>query len=174
METMHLQTAGLTDRFIVKQWDQPAIDILQAPHQRLPALIQQMCTRNRTRMAGNQRHEARDLVEIDAYATSGDTKEINEDDLMMLNLVRTGSLWTKSTECWTGKVDELTCSVCNEEEETAEHIIWRCKPLGERRKEVDSMLIGINCDHLPVPIRHGIAPALKTTISAAFWGTTGE
>ena len=126
METMHLQTAGLTDRFIVKQWNQPAIDILQAPHQHLPALIQQMCTRNRTRMAEHERHEARDFVEIDAYATSGKTKEIKEDDLMMLNLVRTGSLWTKNTTYWTGKVDDMTCSVCNDEEETAEHIIWRC------------------------------------------------
>ena len=74
METIHLQTAGLTDRFIVKQLNQPAIDILQAPYQHLPALIQRMCTRNRTMMAGNQRHEAIDLVEIDAYATSGKTK----------------------------------------------------------------------------------------------------
>ena len=125
-------------------------------------------------MAEHQRHEASDLVEIDAYATSGKTKEIIEDDLMMLNLVRTGSLWAKSTAYWTGKVDELTCSVCNEEEETAEHIIWRCKPLDERRKEVDSILAGINCDHLPVPIRHGIAPALKATIPGTFWGTTGK
>ena len=104
-------------------------------------------------MAGNQRHEAIDLVEIDAYATSGKTKEINEEDLMTLSLVRTGSLWTNSTAYWTGKVDDLACSVCNEEEETAEHIIWRCKPLDERRKEVDSILAGIKCEHLPVPIR---------------------
>lgn len=40
METAHLQAAGMADRLIVKQWNQPAVDILQAPHQHLPALIQ--------------------------------------------------------------------------------------------------------------------------------------
>ena len=53
---------------------------------------------------------------------------------MMLNLVMTGSLWTKNTTYWTGKVGDMTCSVCNEEEETAEHSIWICKPLGEEEK----------------------------------------
>ena len=101
METMHLPTAGLADRFIVKQWNQPAIDILQAPRQHLPALFQPMCTSNRTRMAEYERPEAKDLVETDAYATRGKTKEIKEDDLMIFTLVRTGSLWTKSTTYWT-------------------------------------------------------------------------
>ena len=45
----------------------------------------------------------------------------------------------------------MTCSVCNEEEETAEHIIWRCKPLDKRRKEADSILKGIKCELLPAP-----------------------
>ena len=39
LETMHLQTAALTDQVIIKQWNQPAIDIMQAPHQHLPHLI---------------------------------------------------------------------------------------------------------------------------------------
>ena len=85
METMHLQTAGLTDKFIVKQWNQPPNYILQSPYQHFPVLIHQMCMRNRTRMAEHQRHEASDLVEIDAYATSGNTKESNEKDLVMLS-----------------------------------------------------------------------------------------
>ena len=174
LETMHLQTAALTDKFIIKQWNQPAIDVLQAPHQHLPVLIQQMCTRNRTRMAENERHETENLVEIDAYATSGHMKEIDNEDLMQLNLVRTGSLWTKSTAYWTGRDEEKTCSICQEEAETAEHIIWRCKPLAKKRREADSILASIDCKLLPAPVRHGIAPALKATMPGTFWGTTGE
>ena len=174
LETMHLQTAAMTDKFIIKQWSQPAIDVLQAPHQHLPALIQQMCTRNRTRMAENEPRETGNPVEIDAYATSRQMKEINNEDLMQLNLVRTGSLWTKSTAYWTGRDDEKTCSICQEEAETAEHIIWRCKPLAKKRKEADSILAGIDCKLLPAPVRHGIAAALKATMPGTFWGTTGE
>ena len=57
--------------------------------------------------------------------------------------------------------DEKTCSLCNEEAETAEHIIWRCKHLDDKRKEADSILASINCEQLPVAVRHGIAPAMK-------------
>ena len=140
----------MTDKFIIKQWNQPAIDVLQAPHQHLPALIQQMCTRNRTRMAENERREMEHLVEIDAYATSGQMKEINNEDLMQLNLVRTGSLWTKITAYWAGRDDEKTCSICQEEDETAEHIIWRCKPFTKKRKEADSILAGIDCKQVRI------------------------
>lgn len=102
LETMHLQTAGMTEHCIIKQWDQPPIDVLKSPYQHLPMLIQQVCARNRTRMAETQRHGASNLVEIDAYATRGKTKEINEEDMLTLNLVRTGSMWTKNTASWTG------------------------------------------------------------------------
>ena len=173
LETMHIQTAASTDKFIIKQWNQPAIDVLQAPHQHLPALIQQMCTRNRTRMAENERHGTENLVEIDAYATSGHMKEIDNEGLMQLNLVRTGSLWTKSTAYWTGRDEAKTCCICMEDE-TAEHIIWRCKPLEKKRKEADSILAAINCKLLPAPVRHGIAPALKAAMPGTFWGTTGD
>ena len=150
LETMHLQTAAVTSNFMIKNWNQPPIDIMQAPHQHLPILIKQMCTRNRTRMAENERHETDNLTEIDAYATSGQTKDIDNEDLMQLNLVRTGSLWTKSSSYWTGRDEEKMCSVCMEEEETSEHIIWRCRPLQNKRKEADSILASIDCkrDHL--------------------------
>ena len=161
LETMHLQTAAMTDKFIIKQWNQPAIDVLQAPHQHLPALIQQMCTRNRTRMAENERHETENLVEIDAYATSGHMKEIDNEDLMQLNLVRTGSLWTKSTAYWTGRDEAKTCCICMEEDETAEHIIWRCKPLERKGRRPTASLLRLTANFFQHRCDMGLPQLLK-------------
>ena len=64
------------------QWNQPTIDILQAPRHHLRGLVEQMCTRNRTRMAEGLRYETEGLDEIDKYATTGKTKEMTKENRM--------------------------------------------------------------------------------------------
>ena len=36
---------------------------------------------------------------------------MKEEDLLMLNVVRTGSTWTKTSAYWAGQVDDQMCEI---------------------------------------------------------------
>ena len=46
LESLFLQAAALDSNYEIRQWNQPNIDIWQAPYQHLRPMIQQLCTRN--------------------------------------------------------------------------------------------------------------------------------
>ena len=62
-------------------------------------MIRQAAARNRTLAAEGTRTECVDLKEIDMYATKAD---IIKQDLTLPNVVKTGSMWTQSTNIRTG------------------------------------------------------------------------
>ena len=80
---------ALDEQLVIHQWNQPPIGILDAPFQHLPMMVMQMCTRNRTRSEEGCRQETDGLVEIDKIATQAGTKNLNEEDKMLLDIVRT-------------------------------------------------------------------------------------
>ena len=75
LESVHLQGAAMDKNFVVQQWNQPAIEILNVPYQHSANLIRQMCTRNRTRCEEGCRKETVELHEIDRAATKAETKK---------------------------------------------------------------------------------------------------
>ena len=102
LESVQLQAAVIDKEYQIRQWNQPPIGIKKAPYQQLKTLTKQMCKRNRTCNAINTRDETMDLKEIDDHATKADTDKLDKDDLWLLNVVRTGSMWTKATAYWAG------------------------------------------------------------------------
>ena len=47
------------------------------------------------------------LEEVDLYATRGDVHKLAADDKMLLNPIRTGTMWTKTTGYWAGHVEDM-------------------------------------------------------------------
>ena len=64
------------------------------------------------------------------------------DDMMLLNIHKTGSSWTKTAAYHIGKVDE-TCTLCGTDKEMDEHI-WFCSKLIGDRKDVDPDLVDMD------------------------------
>ena len=73
------------------------------------------------------REEAVDLIEIDKEATMADTRKLSEKDLLILDVLRTGSAWNRTAAYWAGQCDDQRCLLCNEKEEY-DHI-FTCKVL---------------------------------------------
>ena len=96
LESLHLQGAALDGNYAIRQWNQPPIGIIDAPFQHLPMMVMQMRTRIRTRSEEGCRQETEGLVEIDKIATQGSTKNLNEEDKMILDIVRTVSAWNRT------------------------------------------------------------------------------
>ena len=122
LESVHLQGAAMDKNFVVQQWNQPAIEILNVPYQHLANLIRQMCTRNRTRCEEGCRKETVELHEIDRAATKAETKKMDEQETATLNILRTGSAWTKTASSWAGKSDDKRCDLCGDEEDSPDHM----------------------------------------------------
>ena len=133
----------------IRQWIQPIIDILKAPYQHIRPLARQAAARNRSLAAEGTRHENVGLKEIDSYASKADEKNINKQDLTLLNIVRTGSMWTQNTTYWTGKVEDVMCELCGMFKQTPDHVLWRCLGLQEQREKPDKDLASIDPDLLP-------------------------
>ena len=123
LETAHIQASCMDMKYRIRQWNQPMIDVLKSPYQHLRPLVRQAAARNRTLVAEGTRHENVGLKEIDAFATQADEKRMDQKDLTLLNVIRTGSMWTQSTTSWTGKVDDTLCELCGLFKETPEHVL---------------------------------------------------
>ena len=102
--------------------------------------------------------------------TSG---KMDYEDRMILDITRTGAAWTRTAAFWAGQADDKTCQLCGEEEEHSWHS-WTCKALKEERNEADKDLANIDPEKLPMPIRHGIAPAMGAKGATTFWGTSED
>ena len=75
------------------------------------------------------------LYEIDKEATKGKTKDMSDEDLLILNMMRTGSAWNRAAAYWAGQNDNQECLLCGKKE-SYDHI-WSCKVLEHPRKDVN-------------------------------------
>ena len=74
-------------------------------------MIQQLCTRNRTKDGEDAREETMQLDEIDHEATEAQAKQMQPEDRMHLDIVRSGSSWTRATAYWAGQVADRLCQL---------------------------------------------------------------
>ena len=102
LESAHLQGAQIDGDGRLMQFNQPTIDIINEPYQDLKTLLQEAFERNRTRAAEGARKEHEGLKEVDAFATKGEVGKLDGKDKMILNVIRTGSMWTKENAFWAG------------------------------------------------------------------------
>jgi len=59
--------------------------------------------------------------------------------------------------------------LCGEGDEHSWHF-WTCSKLKEALEKANEILARIDPTKLPMPIRHGIAPALKAKGTTTYWG----
>ena len=88
LESFFLQAAALSEGFEIRKWNQPNIQIWEAPYQHLKPMVQQMCTRNRTKDCDDTREETVGLDEIDREATEAMAKQLDPQDRNILDIVR--------------------------------------------------------------------------------------
>ena len=79
----------------VKQWNQPNIDSLEMQCEDVKTPSRQSLNRNRTKYVEGSRAEVVGLEEIDELATRIGHKAMNDEDRLLLDIVRTGSSWHK-------------------------------------------------------------------------------
>ena len=172
LESVHIQAAALDETMKIIPQDSFIIDIAEAPIQQLAPLTRQLAMKNRTERACGTRWETEKLEEIDFFATEGEHKGKirSEEDKLTLNIMRTGSTWTRVATFWTGKSDDETCQLCKEEEESADHL-WRCRCLKEKAKELDKDLAEIDPGTLTNSMLIGVAPAMDGDTRKTYWGT---
>ena len=94
----------------------------------------------RKRQRTLERKENVGLGEIDAFATKADEAKLTADELNTLNVVRTGSTWTKNVTFWTGKAEDNMCTLCGQEKETVERLLWECVCLAEKGSSMMQVL----------------------------------
>ena len=173
LESIHLQGAALDNNLVVKQWNQAPIDIINAPFQHVAPMIREMCMRNRTRNEEGCRKETVGLNEIDRIATQAKTRNMNEEDKMILDITRTGSTWSRTKAYWAGQLDDKLCTLCGEEDDSPDHF-WCCKALESARKEADKVLAKLNPKAMPMSIKCGVAPAMVASTENAYWVIEGN
>ena len=65
---------------------------------------------------------------------------------------------------------DKTCNYCKEAESTTDHIRWICTHFKKQRQELDTELASIPIECLPLNVRNGIAPAMRTDGKLTYWG----
>ena len=168
LESIHMQAAAMDGNYEVRQFNQPGIKVMEVPYQHLTPMIRQMCGRNRTRAAEGTRAETEELHEIDMEAS--EPSKMDNEDRIILDITRTGVAWTRTAAYWAGQVDEKRCQLCDAEDERSWRF-WTCSKLKAAREEVDRDIADLDPKKLPMPVRHGIAPAMAAKGTTTFWGT---
>ena len=99
--------------------------------------------------------------------------KMNDEDRMIADITRTGAAWTRTAAYWAGQAEDKTCQLCGERDEHSWHF-WSCSKLTDARREAGNEIAELDPEILPMPIRHGIAPAMKAKGTTTFWGTEME
>ena len=168
LETVHLNQASMDMDCNIWQYNQTPIRITNAAHQVIGPQIQQMAARNRTARKEDSREECRNLREIDREATNSKNKGLTEEDMMILNVERTGSAWTKKAAYEAGQALNDLCELCGYKEDAGH--IWTCEALKTDREEADKEIAAINPNFIHSACKHGIAPAMTAKLKSTYWG----
>ena len=139
LEAVHLNQAKMDMDFNIWQYNQTPIRTTEAAHQVIGPQVQQMAARNRTARKEDSREECKDLKEIDREATNVRIQNITDEDMMILNVERTGSTWTKKAAHEAGQSENDLCDLCGRKE-GADHL-WTCEALKKEREEADEELL---------------------------------
>jgi hypothetical protein len=95
-------------------------------------------------------------------AIRGALTEEQESDLLC---IQGGGLWTAHTLRAAGLLDSGTCPWCGREEETLEHLWWRCEAFSGARQKVTRDL-RVDLSRLPKSLAlHGLAPEMAAVHS---------
>ena len=108
------------------------------------------------------------LDEIDLELTNAAAKKHTSEDLNILQQVQNGSFWTAEGDYITCKTQTKRCLLCRCEDETTDHF-RKCEVLDQCRRELDSELADIYLEVLPIPLRHGVVPAMAADQRFSFW-----
>ena len=95
LESVHLRAAVVDDDVHFRQYNQTPIKIVEAPAQPPAPAIRQVVVRNQTRAVVDTRENPIYLLEIDKEATLACSSKLRQDDLMILDVTRKGSIWTR-------------------------------------------------------------------------------
>ena len=172
---MHLLSATLDDRYRVLQYNQQPIDIVEGPAQLVIPLTTRMAARNRTRRAEGGREETCGLIEIDTYATNANhwNEVEKEEEKLVMEMMMTGSNWTKHVAATTGRrdveCDDSFCELCKKTKETSDHV-WHCDVLKNKRRELDVDLAEADPEDFTPAMRQGVACAMNADPTRTFWG----
>ena len=174
LETIHLQSASLDQRWRVRQYGHQPIDLVEGPAQLMTPLLLRSAVRNRTGRAEGTREDNVGLEEIDLYATNAKhAEEVPQDQKLGLRLMQSGSNWTKAVTARTGRKDTLIhgnhCDLCKCMRESTDHI-WFCPKLREKAFEIDTDVAGLNPEVFPPAVRKGVAPAMNANLTCSYWG----
>ena len=91
-----MQTSVMYDKKITPQQHQASIDLLNPAYQHITPMVRSAAARNRTRRAEGTREGCKGLYEIEEHATKGKTKNMQRNDLMILDMERTCSTRNKT------------------------------------------------------------------------------
>ena len=86
LETLHLQSSAIDDEKVIHQFDQPPIDLLNAPYQHITPMVREAAARNRTARSRGIKSRMRGLKEIGAHATNGSTTKLEKVDRMIRDM----------------------------------------------------------------------------------------
>ena len=81
---------------------------------------------------------------------------MDPNDLMILDVIRTGPAWARDKAYNAVHIDDPTCTLCGEEIEDIVHC-WTCKAIASHRQENDKELAVVDPKHLPNVVEVGIA-----------------
>ena len=97
---------------MLRQHNQPSMNVVNCPKQELKPMIKQFLKRNRFEAMEGTHDEVEGLLEIDEYVSRAAAKGIDKQDRILLDVVRTGASWTKNCAFWSGQEPDYMCPLC--------------------------------------------------------------
>ena len=162
----------IDDQMRIWQKGEPPLDILKTPYQNLKFLSMQVAARARTRaewMRDTGNMMSKECREIDREISQISIK-LNQEEKGIVRTKMMGSNMDKSTVASFNQDVNKTCPYCMDGDGSWDHMCWTCKPLQSKREELDSGVARIPVRCLPLNVRSGIAPAMRTDGYASYWG----
>ncbi len=165
-----LESLGCTmgQDLIIRQKDEPDIDIWNMPWQHLKTAITKIPSRQRAKATDATRTFAGEISEIDHEVMKGLLNKMGEKEARVYRYVSTGAMWNENQLHSIDKGDGK-CRHCKAYVEDTEHILWKCPVIHKYRKNKE--LCEVNTDCIPKCVKNGIPIVIGCDLTCDFWGT---
>ena len=152
---------------IIRQDDEPDIDIWNMPWQHLKTAITSIPVRQRTKATDSNRTFAGNIKEVDHEMMKGLLNKMGHKEARIYRYISTGAMWN---EHQLNNIDkgEGKCRHCGIKVEDSEHVLWKCPVIHKYRTNKD--LCKLDTKHIPKTLINGIPTTISCELAADFWG----
>jgi ribonuclease HI len=167
LQHLHACNVSMGADFVLRQHNEPNINMCELPWQHLKKAIFDVAGRARSKAINLSRTYHGKIEEMDTAIIASILNGFGEHEANIIRYIATGAFWDEAHKAII-ETSNGSCPHCGDANIGNTHMHWECKHINSHRKH--KQLCEIAPNSLPQCVKVGMPPAMHSSFTQAYWG----